>query len=538
MSHYPFIARCLLSVFVIMCGTAAHAEDFFESEPNDACFAAQTIGPWSFPSTVTGSLDSTAEIPDVDFFRFEGVPGQEVQVDLEGSYIYGGTLSDPFLGMFNSDCALLAINDDANGLNSRLVVVVPDDGVFILGVTNCCDSAFIGGGFGSYRLTLDVFSAIDSISGRLVNANTGEPVSGADPTYASANLLRCNDGNCFEYVSYVQAGDDGSFSFELDQYGNSLAVGTYQVQAYANGFEFYAGAPFDVAEGEMKNLGDLPLVPLQFIGTISGRLVDSVTNNPLPGNVPPYPYLLLNRCEDWGCYGVVYVVPDDMGNFTIAGNNYYLSPGTYQLVGFAQQDYQQATSAQFTVAAFQDVNFGDFALTPFPIQFGAIQACDIPFGSETCNYSIEITNRGVGRRYKGQAWSIVEFYDPTNNGSVTRFQVGRNGFRNPLPEQLNLKRGQSETLTFELDVPASAPVGATVCTYIAVGKGPVPQFNSQGDRHIFCSYKQSDGVVAMSAKESRKWLEKRKNRDSQSNGLQDRNFTKRPNRGFDESRPF
>ncbi|MDH3276094.1 MAG: hypothetical protein OEM99_16315, partial [Gammaproteobacteria bacterium] len=67
MSHYPFIARCLLLAFVTTYGSAAHAQAFFESEPNDACFAAQTIGPWSFPSTVTGSLDSTAEIPDVDF---------------------------------------------------------------------------------------------------------------------------------------------------------------------------------------------------------------------------------------------------------------------------------------------------------------------------------------------------------------------------------------------------------------------------------------------------------------------------------------
>ena len=211
MSHYPFIARCLLSVFVIMCGTAAHAEDFFESEPNDACFAAQNIGPWSFPSTVTGSLDSTPESPDVDFFRFEGAPGEEIQVDLEGSYTGAGTLSDPFLGLFNSDCALLAINDDTNGLNSRLAVVVPDDGLFVLGVTACCDSEFIGGGFGSYLLTLDVLRTIDSIGGRLVNATTGVAISGLDPTYASVYLVRCSNGNCFEYVAYQQVGTDGSF---------------------------------------------------------------------------------------------------------------------------------------------------------------------------------------------------------------------------------------------------------------------------------------------------------------------------------------
>lgn len=510
MSHYSFITKSLLLACAILYGSAAHAQAFGESEPNDACFAAQTIGSISFPSTVAGSLDSSPEFPDVDFFAFEAQPGEILQVDLEGSYTGAGTLQDPFLGLFDSNCALLAINDDSNGLNSRLVFVVPDDGLFVLGVTTCCDSAFTGGGVGSYLLTLDVFRTIDSVSGRLVNATSGEPVSGSHPSYASAYLLRCSGGNCFEYVAYRQVETDGTFLFDADFNGNGLAVGTYQVQANANGFEYYTGEPFEVAEGEMKYLGDLAMTPLQLIGSISGRLVDAYTGSPLPGNVPPYPYVQLNRCEDWGCYGVVGIAPDEMGNFSIDGSAYYLSPGTYQLFASAQQDYQQATSAQFTVAAFEDVNFGDFALTPFPIQFGAAQACEIPFGAEACEYSIEIVNRGNGN-FRGEAWSIVDFYNPTNNATYqTRFQVGRNGIQDARPERIKLKLGQATTLSFQLDVPASVPVGSTLCASITVGKYPVSQFNSQGERNIFCSYKQADGFVAMPEKESLKWLQDRK----------------------------
>ncbi len=537
MSRYPFIARGLLLLCSIMYGTSAYAQAFDESEPNDPCLAAQDVGAFDRPSTIVGSLDTTPDFLDVDFFAFEAAADEFIQVDLEGEYTNAGTLSNPLLGVFNADCALLAVNDDSGGgPNSRLTVTVPSDGKFVLGVTQCCDYSFTGGGVGSYLLTLDRFRGIDSIVGRLVDASSGDPLSGAFPTYASAYLLRCTAGNCFEYVAYVQAGDDGSFSFYNDFYGNPLATGTYQVQASANGFESFTSEPFDVFEAEMRNLGDLRLAPLQLIGSVSGRLVDAISGNALPGSSPPYAYLYMQRCEDWGCYFTAYTTPDDSGRFRFNGLDWNLSPGTYQLVAFAQ-DYQVSTSDPFIIAAFEDLEFGDFALTPLPIQFGTTQACEIPFGGETCNYSIQITYRGADRRYRGKAWSTVEYYGPTSNYAITRFQVGRNGTRNPQPESVNLRRGQSETHTFQLDVPSSVPVGATICASITIGQMPNAQFNSQGDRFIFCSYKQSQGLVAMPEKEARTWLEGVKSRDRESAVLRDRPSRERFDRGIEMRRP-
>jgi hypothetical protein len=92
-----------------------------EIEPNNTCPTAQDVGAVAFPLTRDGSLDSTPETLDVDFFRFTGTPGSAVKVDLEGQDTGQGTLGDPFLGLFDSNCNLLALDDDGSGTLKRLV---------------------------------------------------------------------------------------------------------------------------------------------------------------------------------------------------------------------------------------------------------------------------------------------------------------------------------------------------------------------------------------------------------------------------------
>jgi hypothetical protein len=125
-----------------------------EQEPNHPCPAAQAFGAVSLPFAVDGSLDSTPDSPDLDFLSFTGTPGAAVRVDLEGAATGSGTLPDPYLGFFDSTCQLVAANDDYQSLNSRLLLTVPADGIFILGATQCCDSEFLGGGLGTYRMTI------------------------------------------------------------------------------------------------------------------------------------------------------------------------------------------------------------------------------------------------------------------------------------------------------------------------------------------------------------------------------------------------
>jgi hypothetical protein len=169
---------------------------------------------------------------------------------------------DPFLGLFDSNCNLLAFNDDTGSTNSRLIFTVPVDGIFVLAATNCCDSQFIGGGTGTYEMTIAAETVAGSISGRIVDAQTGQPLSGVSLSFAYVSLNRCIDGDCFETVNGMSVDDHGRFQFNTDFNGNPLIVATYQVVAYAEQYQQGQTAPFDVGEGEDKEIGDIALQPL------------------------------------------------------------------------------------------------------------------------------------------------------------------------------------------------------------------------------------------------------------------------------------
>jgi hypothetical protein len=204
-------------------------------------------------------------VPDVDFFRFSATPGAQLVADHEGQDTGKGTLPDPFLGLFDTDCNLLASDDDSGiGFNSRLHFDVPPEGVFVLAATSFPDSGFTGdgGSSGTYELTIPPPPpSIGSISGRIVDALTGEPLPGNEPPFAFAELFRCDGDDCFEFVNSQNTDDGGRFRFERDFADQPLPVGTYQVRAFANEFEESATAPFDVAEGEDFDVGDIPLAP-------------------------------------------------------------------------------------------------------------------------------------------------------------------------------------------------------------------------------------------------------------------------------------
>jgi hypothetical protein len=243
-----------------------------EVEPNDPCAEAQDIGPIDVTgaTSIQGSLDTPPDDPDVDFFRFSTTPGAQLVADHEGEETGAGTLSDPFLGLFDTDCNLLASNDDASGsLNSRLVFDVAPDGTFILAATAFADDQFTGDGSssGTYQLTIsEAPPSIGSISGRIVGAPSGEPLAGNETPFAIAELLRCDGDDCFDLVNSLSADAEGRFRFDRDSDGQPLPVGTYQASAVADEFERAETDPFEVVEGEDVDLGDilLHLPPISF----------------------------------------------------------------------------------------------------------------------------------------------------------------------------------------------------------------------------------------------------------------------------------
>ncbi|HEX3034568.1 MAG TPA: carboxypeptidase-like regulatory domain-containing protein [Thermodesulfobacteriota bacterium] len=253
-----------------------------EEEPNNPCTSSQDFGAVALPFTVDGSLDTPPDTPppdtpdptptptasDVDFFMFTGTPNDRVVVDLEGEATGKGTLTEPLLGFFDSDCNLIAL-DEGLGTSTRLVITIPSDGIFILAAASYPDYGFTGNGFysGSYQMTISPFVAAGSISGRVVDAETEEPLRGDVTPFAFVELYRCFDSECFEFVNFQSTDSEGRFLFNSDFAGNPLEVGTYQVVASAEQYQRNQTAPFEVGEGEDKDIGDIPLTPsfLQFV---------------------------------------------------------------------------------------------------------------------------------------------------------------------------------------------------------------------------------------------------------------------------------
>lgn len=142
--------------------------------------------------------------------------------------LVNATLSDPYLGVFAANCTLLTFNDDTDSSNSRLQFRVPADGVFIVAATGCCDEAFSGQGdeSGTYQTTFATPApALGFISGRVVDAVTNIPLSGVEAPFASAQLLRCNAGECVESTAFESLTSDGVFRFAQDSDGLPLPVG-------------------------------------------------------------------------------------------------------------------------------------------------------------------------------------------------------------------------------------------------------------------------------------------------------------------------
>jgi hypothetical protein len=237
-------------------------------EPNNTCSTPQNLGEVTSTQVISGNIDRILAVSDVDFYKLSGTPGQRFIIDLEGQSTGKGTLEDPLLGAFNSFCNLIALSDDNGTLNSRIQITIPFNGILILAATSCCDNGFsVGGsGIGSYTLTIAPVPIARAISGRVVDAATGTPLSGNAPPFAYVQLTRCSSFGCFDLVSSQNADSEGRFRFEKDFFGSPLIVGTYRVIASAEQYEQSRTEQFTVVQGEEHDIGNLALTsfPVRF----------------------------------------------------------------------------------------------------------------------------------------------------------------------------------------------------------------------------------------------------------------------------------
>jgi len=230
-----------------------------ELEPNNSCFAPQDDGEIQVPSSIAGSIDASSAEPDrttdVDFFRLVSTPGLALRVTTP-SFSH-------LIGLFSEQCTLLATGDFGFG-GPRIDFNVPASGVFIVAVAASDDNSFSGNGFfnpGLYTLSIVLQPpTIGSISGRIVDAISGLPLMGAVSPFARVDLLRCTDGNCFQFINSQSADARGMFLFQRDNQNDPIEVGDFMLTASANDFES-ASVQFSVQEGEEFDAGDLALLP-------------------------------------------------------------------------------------------------------------------------------------------------------------------------------------------------------------------------------------------------------------------------------------
>lgn len=341
-----------------------------------------------------------------------------------------------------------------------------------------------------------------SIVGRVVAADTLAPLP-----ETGVELFGCDGFFCFQFLGFTLTEVDGSFRFDADFSGQPLQAGSYQLQVAGGGL--YRGLttePFLVSEGEVSDVGDLLLERVRFIGTVSGRLVDLIDGRPLSGGPPSHAVASLQRCDEVDfCEFVTDILVDLEGRFAVDGEGIGAEVGSYRILGFAQQ-YELSITPRFALGEDEDLDLGDIALDPWPVQLFEIHPCDhLPAEGGTCRFDLIVRN-GEEERFSGAIWGLVEGLGIGSFVGSTRFQVGRVGADNPMPQRFNLASGEQELFELGFEVPEEVMNGSFFCATVLVGRAPSPHLDTLGERFLFCIAKGLEGFEVVPETKGRRML--------------------------------
>ena len=244
----------LIAVPAVSTAQQLPVPDPINENVNNLCASAQDLGTLTTPFTRDDELQNNGPAERLDFFRFNALPGAELAVSLTGLQSSDNSTPDPFLGWFNSDCQLLAVNDDSDSLDSFLIVTVPDDAVLLLAATTCCDGSFTGEFDSteiSYRLSIEVPPpAIGTIRLQIQNALTFEPLRGGEEPFAYAELYRCLV-DCDEFIASIGANSGGQIDFNGKDHYPRLTAGSYLLRVRAEDFSSNESGRFTVLAAMM-----------------------------------------------------------------------------------------------------------------------------------------------------------------------------------------------------------------------------------------------------------------------------------------------
>ena len=123
----------------------------YVAPPDDYPADATTTGRVTVGDSVTGEIEAA---DDVDWFAVDMDPARSYRIDLEGAPTGAGSLSDPYLYVFDANGNQLDWNDDGGeGFNSGLTFQPPTAGTYYIGA-----GAFAAN-TGTYRLSVSEFVA-------------------------------------------------------------------------------------------------------------------------------------------------------------------------------------------------------------------------------------------------------------------------------------------------------------------------------------------------------------------------------------------
>jgi hypothetical protein len=125
-----------------------------EFEPNNTQASARLV---KLPFSTEDKFTALRQGGDVDFYRFRANAGEYLAIET----VPGTQAFDTLVGFFDSAGNLLLADDDGGaGLLSRIIVQVPVDGDYAVGVTSFPDFGFTGAGddYGRYVLSIRTYT--------------------------------------------------------------------------------------------------------------------------------------------------------------------------------------------------------------------------------------------------------------------------------------------------------------------------------------------------------------------------------------------
>ncbi|WP_417718864.1 pre-peptidase C-terminal domain-containing protein [Salipiger sp.] len=128
------------------------------NETTDAANNTSTTYSINVGDSFTGELNPVA---DDDWIALTLAAGEMVQINMNGSSVGGGTISDPYLRLYDSSGTLLAQNDDSNGtLNSQINFTATTAGTYYISAREFGDN-----NTGTYTITTSdgSYDPLDSI---------------------------------------------------------------------------------------------------------------------------------------------------------------------------------------------------------------------------------------------------------------------------------------------------------------------------------------------------------------------------------------